>query len=119
MRLIGKLAIALLLLASPKFAWAITAGITPCSNNTLSAGSGSSTNIQLSKCGGVVIVWNIGSVEAFYNYGSASTTAATTSNYSIPSGGFVVLNLGTSGLYLAAITSSSSTTLRITQGQAE
>lgn len=96
------------------------AGLTPCGAPiTLSASSGSSTNAQLSACGGVVLLWNVGTQEAFYKYGSANTTAATTSDWSIPSASFVVLNLGTSRLYLAAITASSSTTLRITQGNAQ
>lgn len=61
-------------------------------------------------------MWNITSQEVFYNYGSSSGTAATTSNYSIPGNSFVVLFLGLGQYYLAAITASSSSTLRVTQG---
>src|SRR5215469_15959155 len=102
------------------FAQAGTAGITPCSANSISV-SGSSNNVQLSLCGPVIILYNITSTELFYNYGTASTTAATTSNYSLPGNTYVVLNIGnvsaTAG-YLAAITASSTTTLRIIQGYA-
>lgn len=91
-------------------------GITPCSANTISV-TGTSANAQLSACGQTVLLWNIGTQELFYTYGSASSTAATTSNYSLPGGDFVVLNLGTQKYYLAAITATSTTTLRITQGQ--
>lgn len=91
-------------------------GITPCAAASLSV-TNTSSNTQLSACAGTTIVWNIGTVEAFYTYGTASNTAATTSNWSVPAGGFVVLNLGTSRQYLAAITASSTTTIRITQGQ--
>lgn len=97
---------------------ATTAGISPCANSTISV-TVASSNVHLSTCGSVVLLWNTTSQEAFYAYGSASNTAATTSSYSLPGNSFVVLNLGVSGLYLAAITASSTTTLRITQGQAE
>lgn len=90
-------------------------GITPCAAFTLSV-SGTSSNQQLSTCGDTVLLWNVGSQEAFYTFGTSSSTAATTSNYSIPGTSFVVLSLGLTGLYLAAITSTSTTTLRVTQG---
>ena len=104
----------LLLLTGPVFA---QAGITPCASATISASSGSSTNVHLSTCGQTVILWNTTSQEAFYKLGTASNTAATTGDNSIPGGAFVVLNAGFGGSYLAAITAASSTTLRVTQGQ--
>lgn len=94
---------------------AVTAGITVCSSNTISA-SGSSSNITLSNCGPVVIIYNITSQEAFYNLGSV----ATTSNYSIPGNSYVVLQINqASTVVLSAITASSTTTLRIVQGWAQ
>lgn len=92
-------------------------GITPCTPaNTISV-SNSSTNIQLSACGPTVLLWNIGTQEAFFKYGSSSSQVATTNDWSLPGNSFIVLNLGTSQLYLAAITASSTTTIRVIQGQ--
>jgi hypothetical protein len=121
MRVIAILAMALCLLPVGAHAQSGTAGITPCAANTLSV-SGTTSNVQLSTCGPVVILYNITSQEMFYNWGAASNTAATTSNYSLPGNQYVVLNLGGAGaaaLYLAGITGSSTTTLRIVQGYAE
>lgn len=91
-------------------------GITPCAASTISA-SATSSNVQLSACGNTVLIWNVGTVEAFYSFGPTSSQTATTSNYSLPAGGYVVLRLSGQGQpYLAAVTSSSTTTIRITQG---
>ena len=93
-------------------------GIIPCSGTagaqTISV-SNSAASIQFSNCGPTALVWNVGSQEAFYLVSSAGT-AATTSSYSIPGNSFVVLNIGYAQYYLSAITSSSTTTLHITQG---
>lgn len=91
-------------------------GLTPCSSGISLSATNTSSNSQLSNCGAVVIVYNIGAVEAFLNWGTASTTAATTSGWSLPPGFGVALNAGRAPLYLAAITSSGSTTLRVVQG---
>lgn len=101
----------------PWSASAEQAGISPCASESLSV-SNTSSNVQLSACGPVVIVYNISSQEAFYNYGTASNTAATTSNYSLPGNTYITLNLNGAGGYLAAITSTSTTTFRIIQGYA-
>jgi hypothetical protein len=92
------------------------AGITPCSSNTISV-TGTSSNVKLSACGQTVLLWNVTSQELFYNYGPSSSEAATTSGNSLPGNSYVVLNLGYAQPYLAAITATSTTTLRITQGQ--
>lgn len=106
---------ALALLVGPAY----PQGITPCTPSSSLSVTTTSSNVQLSACSGVVLLWNVGAQEAFYKYGAASSTAATTGtdSWSIPATSFVVLNLGTNRPYLAAITSSSTTTLRITQGQ--
>lgn len=99
-------------------ALAQVAGITPCAAESLSV-TGSTGNVALSGCGAVAIVYNITSQEAFYNLGTSSVTA-TTSNYSIPGNAFVVLQVSTSpSQFLAAITASSTTTLRVVQGWAQ
>ena len=95
-------------------------GFAPCSANSIAV-SNVSANVLLSKCGPSVMLMNITSQEAFYNLGTASSTAATTSNYSIPGGAYVLLqvpNLSTT-YYIAAITSTSTTTLRVVQGSAQ
>jgi len=91
-------------------------GITPCAAFSVSV-SNTSANQQLSACGGVVILMNVTSQELFYTYGPTSSTTATTSNFSLPGNSFITLNLGINRQYVAAITTSSTTTLRITQGQ--
>jgi hypothetical protein len=90
-------------------------GITPCASATLSV-SGTSSNVQLSACGETALLWNVGTQELFYTIGAASNTAATTSSNSLPGNSFVVLNVSNAKLYLAAITATSTTNLRITQG---
>lgn len=112
------LAAVLCVVALPAFAGgAGNVGISPCAAESLSV-SGSSNNVLLSTCGPVVIVYNITSQEAFYNLGSTSSTTAATTNFSIPGNSFVTLNVNTQGWYLAAITASATTTLRIVQGYA-
>jgi hypothetical protein len=93
------------------------AGITPCASKSLAVTS-SSGNVLLSSCGQTVILYNISSQEAYYNWGSASNTAATTSGNYIPGGGFVVLNLP-AATYLAGITPTSTTTFKVVQGAAK
>jgi hypothetical protein len=65
---------------------------------------------------------NLTSQEAFFNVGQASTTAATTSDYSIPGNSFLTLTVpdeSAAGWYVAAITASSTTTIRIIEGRAQ
>jgi len=99
-------------------------GISPCAPNSLSV-SGTTSNVQLSTCGASVILMNLTSQEAFFKVGKASNTAATTTvtdSYSIPGGTYIVItvpNFDTAGWYLAAITATSTTTIRIIQGNAQ
>ena len=108
------------------------AGLGPCAGGTLAV-TGTSSNVQLSNCGPVVILYNISSQEAFYDVGtssslsiasapSTSTSAPSTSApYSLPGNSFVTLNLGgmgDAGFYLAGITATSTATIRIVQGYA-
>lgn len=97
-------------------AQASQAGLSVCASSSLSV-TGTSGNTLLSKCGHSVVLTNVGSNEAFYLVGNASTTTATTSSASLPAGNSIVLDVGDNAPYLAAITGSSTTTLRITQGQ--
>lgn len=119
------------LLLWPLGAKAQLAGISPCAGGTLAV-TGTSANVLLANCGPVVIVYNITSQEAFYNTGATSSTVATSQTTSttaptnlngansIPGNSFVTLNISNlATAYLAAITASSTTTLRIVQGYAQ
>jgi hypothetical protein len=90
-------------------------GMNGCNAASLSV-SNTSTNVQLSKCGPAALVLNVGSTEAFYVLGATSATAATTSNFSIPGNSYQLVSVGENGQWFAAVTASSTTTLRITQG---
>lgn len=126
-RFLAALGVAFTLLFSID-AQAQQAGISSCAGGTLAV-TNSSANVLLSTCGPVVIIYNITSQEAFYAFGAASTTAATAQSgstaapvagsYSLPGNSFVTLNISNlTAAYLAAITGSSTTTLRIVQGYA-
>ncbi len=64
--------------------------------------------------GGNITLLNVGSVEAFVAFGP-NTITATTANESVPGGGARCFGI-TNQTFLAAITSSSTTTLRVSQG---
>lgn len=98
-------------------------GLTPCTANPPAslAVSNVSSNVRMGTCGATVIVYNITSQEVFWLLGAASSTAATTSANSLPGNTYVVLSVPTvsgSGYYFAAITASSTSTLRFVQGSA-
>lgn len=113
-RLIAAIA-ALVLLAMPVSAqtnFGITpSGATPPANLAVSS---SSARVQLGTTGTSVVIENIGATDAFLAFGTSSVTA-TTAGYSLRSGTSKVFNLPASS-YVAAITSSSTTTIAITQG---
>jgi hypothetical protein len=94
------------------------AGIGLCAASSLAV-SGASNNVLLSTCGPTVILFNVTSQEAFFTTGTTSATAATTSSYSIPGNAYIVISISLTTTYLAAITSTSTTTIRILQGWAE
>jgi hypothetical protein len=87
-------------------------GISPCEISAqpgdLSVSS-TSSNVQLNKCGETLIVFNNGSVDARVRLGSTSSTTAQLTDILVPTKTFVVFNVGTSGLYLAAVASGSTT----------
>lgn len=119
-------AVAAWLIASP--AWAqSTAGMSPCNptaTKSLSV-SGTSSEVQIPNCSTsrpatTVIVYNVGSQEAFYRINtSAGSTAATTAAFSLPGLTYVRLAVPAGGGYIAAITASSTTTLRLVPGNAQ
>jgi hypothetical protein len=95
-------------------------GITPCVPSAQPADlsfTTTSSNRQLSTCGETVIVFNNSSNDVRFRLGSASTTTALTTDLLLPSKTFVVLNVGISGLYFAAI-STGSGTISFIQGTA-
>lgn len=76
--------------------------------------STSSANVAV-PTGTVVIVSNTGSATAYVNLGTSNAVTATTSGLPIPGGSSVSVTVG-SNTYLAAITSSSTTTLNLAGG---
>ena len=90
-------------------------GITPCASATLAV-SNTSSNVQMSACGETALLWNVGTQEAFYKLVTTSAGTAATTDNSLPGNSFVVVNVSNAKLYLAAITASSTTNIRITQG---
>lgn len=96
------------------------AGLTPCGQASRSVAT-STANVVLPSCGPTVILYNTTSQEAYYNIGPSSTITATTSNYYIPGGGFIVLQqpgIGTTW-YLAGITPATTSTLKVVIGAAK
>ena len=87
-------------------------GITPCVISQQPADltfSGSSANVHLSTCGESLIVFNNSANDARFRVGSGSSTTALTTDLLLPSKTFIVLNVGTAGLYFAAIGASGGT----------
>lgn len=83
-------------------------GITPCVITSQPADlsfSGTSANRQLSTCGETLIVYNNSTSDLRFRLGSSSTTTAVLTDMLIPSKSFLTLNVGTSGLYIAIISS--------------
>jgi hypothetical protein len=81
-------------------------GITPCVPSAQPADltfSASSANVHLSTCGGTLIAFNNSANDARFRLGSASNTTALTTDLLIGSKQTVVLNVGSAGLYFAAI----------------
>jgi hypothetical protein len=96
-------------------------GFATCAAHSLSV-TGSSGNVQLSNCGPSVILMNITAQEAFFNVGQASTTAATTSDYSIPGNPYLTITVpdeSAAGWWVAAITPTSTTTIRMIEGRSQ
>jgi len=85
-------------------------GVTPClisaqpGDLTLSA---TSANVHLNTCGETLIVINNGSVDARVRLGTTSATTALTTDLLIPKGTQQTFNVGSSGLWFAAIAASS------------
>lgn len=87
-------------------------GITPCVPSTQPADltfSAVTANVHLSTCGETLIAFNNSANDARFRLGSASNTAALTTDLLLPSKTFVVLNVSTAGWYFAAIGSGGGT----------
>ncbi len=113
------LAFASLLLLTVPLNAQVPRGFAPCTGNAPTALSVTNvtSNTLLSTCGGSLIILNIGTVEAFWDIGATVAITATTSSKSIPGGTYLMINVPTgAAYYLAAITSSSTTTIRLIQG---
>lgn len=108
--------LALLACGTPAFSQSTSAGLTPCGIGITINVTVVSANSQLQSCGPVAVVYNNGTDDVYLALGSASTTAATTSGWILPSGHSITLNVGTNRLYLAAIAPSSTSTIKVVQG---
>lgn len=81
--------------------------------------TGSTGNVALPGSGNTLQICNVGTTEAFWALGGSTVTAATTS-FSAPGSTCLSYTIDNApGLYLAAITASSTTTLRLTVGRAQ
>jgi hypothetical protein len=95
-------------------------GITPCIITAQPADisfSGVSANRKMSTCGETVIVFNNSTNDVRFRLGTPSNTAATLADLLLPGKTFVTLNVGTAGMYFAAI-SSGTGTISFIQGTA-
>lgn len=96
-------------------------GITPCQISSqpgdLTLTANASGNKHLSTCGETLIVYNNSASDLRYRLGTASSTAALTTDLLLPANNFVALNVGSSGLYFAAI-STGTPTISFVQGTA-
>jgi hypothetical protein len=95
-------------------------GITPCQISAQPSDlsfSGTSANKRMSTCGETVIVYNNSANDVRYRLGTASNTTALLTDLLLPANSFVVLNVGLSQLYFAAI-SSGTGTISFVQGTA-
>jgi hypothetical protein len=98
----------------------IPAGFAPCSAHSLAV-SNTSSNVQLANCGPSLILMNLTTREAFFNVGQASATTATASNYSIPGNSYLQITVPDetgAGWFVASITSTGTTTIRLIEGRA-
>jgi hypothetical protein len=93
-------------------------GISPCGTGTKTiSASVTSSNVQVNSCANIAILYNITSQEVFYAVGTASTQAAAVTDFSLPGNTYVVLGVPRGG-YIAAITASSTSTIRVVPGVA-
>lgn len=119
--LVGLLAVRVI----PANAQQVPKGFAPCNAHTISA-SGSSSSVQLSNCGPTIILMNLTSQEAFWTYGQNSATATTAgsglASLSLPGGAYLMATIPdqtAAGWYIAAITATSTTTVRILEGRSQ
>lgn len=114
----------LLLLGCPAFGQQTPKGFAPCGNGLSLSVTNSSGNVQLNNCGPSVVLMNVGTQEAFFNVGQLSSTAANSNGnvgYSIPGGAYLMITVPdqtAAGWYVASVTATSTTTLKIIEGRA-
>ncbi len=89
-----------------------SSGLAPSAAGKSLSVSSSSSCVAMTQQNNSIVVWNVGSVAAYYNVNGAT---ATTGNPQLPAGGVITLSVAP-GASFCAITASSATTLQITQG---
>jgi len=99
----------------------------PESNATLVC-TGTSSNVAIGSIGDVVVISNVGTAEAFVGFvqnsagtitASGTITAAATGGYSIPSGMKETIRAVQDNNFLAGITNTGTTTLRVSRGSGQ
>lgn len=108
--LVGALAAALNF--SPALSQTQPAGIAPSAAGKSLSVSNSSSCVAMTQQNTTFVVWNVGSVAAYFNMNGAT---ATTGNPQLPAASAITVSAAP-GAMLCAITASSTTTLQITQG---
>lgn len=88
-------------------------GLTPSTAASISV-TGTSSRVQLGASGTTILLQNTGTNDAFVAFGGSGVTA-TTSSHSLPAGKSIAYNAAASS-YVAAITASSTTTVKVSQG---
>ena len=87
---------------------------TPAANASISVTT-TTGNVAISGTGGTLRLANVTSVECFVKVGE-STVVATTSDFSVPGNTVAFISVPNTATHVAAITASSTATLRISRG---
>jgi hypothetical protein len=98
----------------------VTQGFAPCASaapTALTAGV-ASTNTNIGGCGTTAIVYNTGTITAFYTVGPTNATVATVTSQPLPGNTFVqiAIPLNAGSWFFAAITAAGSSSLLIASG---
>ena len=88
---------------------------TPAGNFSISVTT-TSANVNTTGAGTTMRLANVSTSECFVAFGTDNTTAATTGGFSMPANSQILVTVPSGTTYVAAITASGSTTLRISRG---
>lgn len=77
----------------------------------------SSTATALVGSGPELLVQNVGATECFFEQGTSAVTVSTSTGLPVPAGAILVIGRAPGATHIVAITSASTTTLRVTTGE--